>query len=59
MLVDFKQAVQPTEGPLPGGYITFLVMSKLPGDSLYNLNYWGKSKEERNEITQKFLIALK
>ncbi|KAJ9615747.1 hypothetical protein H2200_001824 [Cladophialophora chaetospira] len=58
-LVDFKTAVQPANGPLPGGYITFLVMSKLPGDSLFNMNYWGMPSEERKEITEKFVIALK
>ncbi|OQV09065.1 hypothetical protein CLAIMM_13243 [Cladophialophora immunda] len=59
VLVNFKKAVQPAEGPLPGGYLTFLVMTKMPGDSLFNMYYWGMTTEERNEISQKFLVALK
>ncbi|KIW91979.1 uncharacterized protein Z519_06961 [Cladophialophora bantiana CBS 173.52] len=59
VLVNFKKAVQPAQGPLPGGYLTFLVMTKMPGDSLFNMYYWGMPTEERDEITQKFLVALK
>jgi len=59
VLVNFKKATQSAEGPLPGGFLTFLVMSKMPGDSLWNLYYWGMSTEERKEITEKFLVALR
>ncbi|OAL37465.1 hypothetical protein AYO20_03314 [Fonsecaea nubica] len=59
VLVNFKKAVQPVEGPLPGGYLTFLVMTKMPGDSLFNMYYWGMATEERHDITQKFLVALR
>ena len=58
LLVNFKTAAQPAEGPLPGGFLTFLVMTKMPGDSLYNLHYWGMSTEERKEISEKFVAAL-
>ncbi|OAL25066.1 hypothetical protein AYO22_04943 [Fonsecaea multimorphosa] len=59
VLVNFKKAVQPAEGPLPGGYLTFLVMTKMPGDSLFNMYYWGMPAEERTDISQKFLATLK
>ncbi|KIW83504.1 hypothetical protein Z517_02749 [Fonsecaea pedrosoi CBS 271.37] len=59
VLVNFKKAVQPAEGQLPGGYLTFLVMTKMPGDSLFNMYYWGMTTEERHDITQKFLVALR
>jgi hypothetical protein len=59
VLVNFKTATQPADGPLPGGFLTFLVMTKMPGDSLFNLYYWGMSAEERKEITEKFVPALR
>ncbi|EXJ57068.1 hypothetical protein A1O7_07412 [Cladophialophora yegresii CBS 114405] len=58
VLVNFMSTVQPAEGPLPGGYLTFLVMTKMPGDSLWNMYYWGMSDEERKQIREKFLVAL-
>lgn len=58
-LVDYKEAVQGRQGPLPGGYLTFTVMTKMPGDSLHNLYFWGMTNEEREEITERFLIALR
>jgi len=58
-LVEYKHAIQGADGPLPGGYLTFTVMTKMPGDSLHNLYYWGMSSEEREEITSEFLRALR
>ncbi|RVX74058.1 hypothetical protein B0A52_01890 [Exophiala mesophila] len=58
-LVDYKEAVQGPHGPLPGGYLTFTVMTKMPGDSLHNLYFWGMTDDERKEITERFLIALR
>ncbi|OCT49265.1 hypothetical protein CLCR_05088 [Cladophialophora carrionii] len=58
VLVNFMSVVQPAEGPLPGGYLTFLVMTKMPGDSLFNMYYWGMSDEERKQIRESFLVAL-
>lgn len=59
VLVGFKKAIQGDKGPLPGGYITYTVMTQMPGDSLHNLYYWGMSDEERQEIVQYFLVALR
>jgi hypothetical protein len=46
---------------LLGGYITYTVMTALPGATLYSLNYWGMgmSQEERDVIKREFLVALR
>jgi len=59
VLVDFKHALQNSKGPLPGGYMTFTVMTQVPGDSLHNLHFWSMPAEERNEIADRFMVALK
>ncbi|KEF59085.1 uncharacterized protein A1O9_03929 [Exophiala aquamarina CBS 119918] len=58
-LVHYKQATQGPDGPLPGGYLTFTVMTKMPGDSLHNLYYWGMPADEREVIVKEFLVALR
>ena len=58
-LVHYKQAIQGPSGPLPGGYLTYTVMTKMPGDSLHNLYYWGMPTEEREVIVKEFLVALR
>ena len=58
-LVHYKQAIQGANGPLPGGYLTFTVMTKMPGDSLHNLYYWGMPANEREVIVKEFLVALR
>lgn len=44
---------------LPGGYLTFTVMTRLPGNTAYNLRYWDLNAEEREEIKEGFLPALR
>ncbi|KAK5062686.1 hypothetical protein LTR84_004759 [Exophiala bonariae] len=58
-LVHYKQVMQGSNGPLPGGYLNFTVMTKMPGDSLHNLYYWGMPTEEREVIIKEFLVALR
>jgi len=58
-LVNFRLAAQGPDGLFPGGYLTFTVMTKMPGESLLSLHFWGMSAEEREEIVQKFLVALR
>lgn len=58
-LVHYKQTVQGSNAPLPGGYLNFTVMTKMPGDSLHNLYYWGMPTEEREIIIKEFLVALR
>jgi hypothetical protein len=59
VLVNFKKVAQPGNGALPGGFITFMIMSKMPGDSLFNLYYWGMAPEEQADIKHRFLEALR
>lgn len=58
-LVNYKRAVQGSDGPFPNGYKTFTVMTKMPGDSLHDLYFWGMPEEERGKIAQAFLVALR
>lgn len=58
-LVHYKQAIQGDNAPLPGEYLNFTVMTKMPGDSLHNLYYWGMPAEEREVIVKEFLVALR
>lgn len=51
--------MQGNDGPLPGGYITYTVMTKVPGDSLLSLGFWTLDVNEREEIVQAFLSALR
>ncbi|OQO01092.1 hypothetical protein B0A48_13335 [Cryoendolithus antarcticus] len=44
---------------LPNGYITYTVMSRLPGPSLLALGYWSMPTEKRQIIQHHFLAALK
>lgn len=58
-LVAFKQAQQGSNGPLPGGYITYEVMTLMPGKSLLDLGFWGLGLQQQEEIRRAFLTALK
>ena len=59
-LVAFTSTVQAEEGRLPGGYITYTVMTKMPGATLYpGLGYWNLEVSEREEIASAFIVALK
>ena len=58
-LVAWKKIVQDHRGPLPGGYITFLVMTKMPGQTLRSLLFWSLPDEEQKIIISKFLPILR
>lgn len=58
-LIAFEQRVQDAHGPLPGGYINYTFMTKMPGQNLLDYKYWSASFDERAVIQQKFIIALK
>ena len=58
-LVDKKQAIQGANAPLPGGYINFTIMTKMAGQTLFQLQYWTLPTEEREEIVRQFLEALR
>lgn len=56
-LVAYHSEVQQDLAPLPGGFITFTVMTKLPGVSLFG-RYWNMSPQERDEIVPRAVSAL-
>ena len=58
-LVAWKRAVQGPDGLLPGGYLTYTVMTKMSGQNLLDLQYWTLPAEERVEIVREFLSALR
>ena len=58
-LVAWKRAVQGPDGPLPGGYLTYTVMTKMSGQNLLDLQYWAIPAEEREEIVREFSKALR
>ena len=59
-LITFKTETQGPEGKVPGGYVTFTVMSMMPGLTLYpELKYWTLGNQEREEIVKRFLGALR
>lgn len=57
-LVSWKQEIQGSAGLLPGGYITYTVMTKMPGEHLLN-RYWNLPANERENVVQEFLPALR
>jgi len=57
-LVTFHRTVQDDRGPLPGGFLTFTVMTKMPGNSLFG-KYWNMQQQERDEITPRAVEALR
>lgn len=57
-LVAFHQQPQDDRGPLPGGFITFTIMTKLPGFALFG-KYWNLDSSERDQIVPKAVQALR
>lgn len=58
-LLAWKTAVQRSDGPMPGGYITYIVMTLMPGRHLMDLKFWSMTDEEREEIRKAFIPVLK
>ncbi|HEX3640455.1 MAG TPA: hypothetical protein VHV10_04130 [Ktedonobacteraceae bacterium] len=58
-LVAWKTAVQESDGPMPGGYMTYIVMTLMPGRHLMDLKFWSMTDEERDEIRKAFIPVLK
>lgn len=57
-LVVFHTLQQDSDGLLPGGYINFTVMTRVPGISLFELGYWSLEASARGKIMEQFLEAL-
>ena len=45
------------ESWVPGGYIVYILMEKLPGRDLFDLYRWGYSLEQRDEVRRAFREA--
>ncbi|KAM0716919.1 hypothetical protein Q7P37_006771 [Cladosporium fusiforme] len=57
-LIASETFSQPRSGLLPGGYISYTVMTLVPGRSLYELGYWSLAPEQRQEIQEEFIATL-
>ena len=58
-LIAWKTTVQGPDGPMPGGYIAYIVMTLMPGQHLMDLKFWSMADEEREEIRKAFIPVLK
>ena len=56
-LVAYHRQKQDDRGPLPGGYLTFTIMTKMQGHALFG-KFWNMSAAEREEIVPKAVKAL-
>jgi hypothetical protein len=43
---------------MAGGYVVFILMTKVPGKQLSRKDYWGLSLAERDAIRAAFRVAL-
>lgn len=57
--MSWKRVEQGSDGPLPGGFITYSLMTKVPGANLLDLQYMQLPEDERDEIKRQFIIALR
>ncbi|KAF2482000.1 hypothetical protein BDY17DRAFT_300073 [Neohortaea acidophila] len=58
-LISWKTAVQGADGPMPGGYIAYVVMTRMPGLDLLELKFWSMPEDLQEEIRKRFLVAIK
>lgn len=58
-LITWKKGTQPTTGIHPGGYIIYIIMTRLPGTTLWDCGYWGMPDANREYIQQLFLLKLR
>lgn len=56
-LLGYSETVQGRDGLVPGGYITYLVWDKVPGESLSREIFWSFKEHEREFIRRKFQAA--
>ena len=57
-LKTWKKTTQPHDGIYPGGYLIYVIMTKLPGTTLWDIGYFGIKDEERDEIKPRFMKKL-
>lgn len=58
-LLAWKTAVQGDDGPMPNGYIAYIVMTLMPGRDLMDLKFWSMPAPRQEEIRRAFIVALK
>ena len=58
-LIAWKTVIQDANGPMPGGYIAYVVMTLMPGQDLMALKFWSLPEPRREDIRRAFLVALK
>ncbi|KAI7277799.1 hypothetical protein KC345_g6400 [Hortaea werneckii] len=58
-LLAHKCEKQDTQGPFPNGYISYSIMTKMPGQDLMTSKFWSLEEAEREERRQAFLQVLK
>jgi hypothetical protein len=54
---NWKREEQDESGPVPGGYLVYLVVSKLPGVRISRDDYWNLSRKQRDEVRDAFKVA--
>jgi hypothetical protein len=57
--VAWKNIVQGDDGPMPGGYLAYVVMTLMPGKDIMELRFWSMPEAEREEIRDRFVVALR
>jgi hypothetical protein len=53
-LLRYQCDQQDEDDTVPGGFITYVIWEKVPGESLNIQKFWGYSFSEREEIRLKF-----
>ncbi|KAJ5129436.1 uncharacterized protein N7515_005475 [Penicillium bovifimosum] len=56
-LLGYGQSVQGEQGPVPGGYITYIVWEKVPGQVLTPDVFWSFERSKRDLVRRKFRAA--
>ena len=57
-LIKWKRQTQSDAGVHAGGYIIYTIMTKLPGETLWDIGYWSMTEAERDEIRTAFIKKL-
>ncbi|PPJ59369.1 hypothetical protein CBER1_11708 [Cercospora berteroae] len=58
-LVATKLIAQDEKGPMPGGYISYMVMTLMPGKDLMEAKFWSMPEEQQNRIRDAFRQVIK
>jgi hypothetical protein len=58
-LVAWKSALQGSNGPMPGGYISYTVMTLMPGENAMDAKFWSMGAEQQEKIRDAFVDVIK